>query len=73
MIDTTAFGDLRNGQGSLGILPPEAILEKHLPCRADQDVFALGHLILLIVSKDPYKSHNMWLSRVSALDALSPL
>lgn len=69
--DTAAFGDLRNGQGSLGVLPPEAILEKHLPCRPDQDVFAMGHLIFLLVAKNMYKSHNMWLSKVGALGALS--
>ena len=71
IIDSAAFGDLRKGHGSLGITPPEAIVEKYMPCRPDQDVFAVGHLILLIVTKRRYKNYNMFLSRVGALSVLS--
>ena len=71
VIGTAAFGDLRKGHGTLGITPPEAVLEKRIRCRPDQDVFAVGHLILLMVTKRRYKSHNMFMSRVSALCVLS--
>lgn len=35
-----------------------------LPCQPDEDTFALGHLLLLVVSKSCFKSHNIVLNAV---------
>ena len=66
-INVEAFGDLCKGHGTLGSMPPEALLEKHLPCRPEQDVFAMALIILQIASKAPYKSCNMFFNKVSAI------
>eukprot|EP00903_Cladosiphon_okamuranus_P020825 g19125.t2 len=58
-----AYGDMRGGQGTTGGLPPEAMLCREVPCEASQDVYALGHLILLTFTKHEWKGHNMWLSK----------
>eukprot|EP00904_Undaria_pinnatifida_P007790 jgi/Undpi1/4140/HiC_scaffold_16.g07507.m1 len=58
-----AFGDLCKGHGTLGSMPPEALLEKHLPCRPEQDVFAMALIVLQIASKPPYKSRNMFFNK----------
>ena len=71
VVDAAAFGDLKKGPGTLGVTPPEAVLEKRMRCRPEQDVFAMGHLVLLMVTKQRYESHNMFLNRVSALCVLS--
>eukprot|EP00903_Cladosiphon_okamuranus_P020823 g19124.t1 len=49
--------------GTTGGLPPEAMLCREVPCEASQDVYALGHLILLTFTKHEWKGHNMWLSK----------
>ena len=66
-INVEAFGDLCKGHGTLGSMPPEALLEKHLPCRPEQDVFAMALIVLQIASKPPYKSRNMFFNKVSAV------
>ena len=64
---TTAVGDIRFGQGTLGSKPPEAMQGRHVPCSADQDVFALGCLFLLAVSKPAVKAYNIFASPVGGV------
>ena len=61
---------MREGQGTIGGRAPEGMMRRKVPCEASQDVYALGHLILLTLSKAEFKSHNMWVSKVGAHVAL---
>jgi len=40
---------------------------RHVPCSADQDVFALGCLFLLAVSKPAVKAYNIFASPVGGV------
>ena len=66
---TAAFGDERQGHGTLGIMPPETMSELRTPCRADQDVFSISHMFLLVLMKDHLKRSNMFLHEVGVFDA----
>lgn len=55
---------MREGQGTIGGRAPEGMMRRKVPCDPSQDVYALGHLILLTLSKEEFKRHNMWISEV---------
>ncbi|CAM9745710.1 unnamed protein product, partial [Hapterophycus canaliculatus] len=57
-----AFGEIKKGEGTIGGRPPEGTLDRRLPCEASQDVFALGHMVLLTLTKLEWKNSNMWVS-----------
>lgn len=61
-----AHGDMRQGHGTTGGRAPEGMLRRKVPCEASQDVYALAHLLLLVVTKLEYKRDNMWVSKVGA-------
>lgn len=61
----SAVGQLRRGQGTIGYTPPEVMLGDLLPCAPNQDVYALGHMMLVLFAKRAYKSANMFTSNVS--------
>ena len=64
-LNRAAFGDMKQGEGTIGGRPPEGTLNRRVPCEASQDVFALGHMVLLTFTKSEWKSINMWASVVS--------
>ena len=58
--------ELRRGQGTPGFIPPEAAFTA-VESTVKQDLFSLGHVILLVLAKAgiPHDG-NIFLSRVSA-------
>lgn len=62
--ETTAAGDVRYGQGTLGSKPPEAMRGPKPLCRPDQDTFGVGHLLLLAAFKQHLKRHKIFASPV---------
>lgn len=59
-----AEGDIRNGQGTVGYTPPEAMYDM-VRAKFNQDIFALGHTALVLLVKNQYRRHNMMCCDVS--------
>ncbi|CAM9512618.1 unnamed protein product [Ectocarpus sp. 4 AP-2014] len=58
-----AHGDMRRGQGTIGGQVPEGMMSREVACEPSQDVFALAHMVLLTLTKNEWKSSNMWFSQ----------
>ena len=52
-------------------MPSKIISELRTPCRADQDVFAAAHMLLLDVVKDNLERQNRFLNKVVVFGATS--
>ncbi|CBJ32107.1 conserved unknown protein [Ectocarpus siliculosus] len=63
-----AHGDMRRGQGTIGGQVPEGMMSREVACEPSQDVFALAHMVLLTLTKDEWKSSNMWFSQAVQTD-----
>ncbi|CAB1119284.1 unnamed protein product [Ectocarpus sp. CCAP 1310/34] len=63
-----AHGDMRRGQGTIGGQVPEGMMSREVACEPSQDVFALAHMILLTLTKNEWKSSNMWFSKAVQTD-----
>lgn len=59
-----AVGDDRWGGGTYGYTPPEAVFGM---CSAgpEQDAWALGHMLLLMLTKPQFRTSNMFMHSVS--------
>ena len=64
-----ALGDETQRKGTPGIMAPETMNERRTPCRANQDVFAMSHMLLLVVAKDGIKRDNLFLHEVGVVKA----
>ena len=62
-----AFGDETQRKGTPGIMAPETMNERRTPCRANQDVFAMAHMLLLVVAKDGIKRDNLFMHEVGVV------
>ncbi|CAM9855739.1 unnamed protein product [Ectocarpus sp. 6 AP-2014] len=63
-----AHGDMRRGQGTIGGQVPEGMMSREVACEPSQDVFALAHMVLLTLTKNEWKSSNMWFSQAVQTD-----
>ncbi|CAM9181257.1 unnamed protein product [Ectocarpus sp. 8 AP-2014] len=63
-----AHGDMRRGQGTIGGQVPEGMMSREVACEPSQDVFALAHMVLLTLTKNEWKSSNMWFSKAVQTD-----
>ncbi|CAN0308498.1 unnamed protein product [Ectocarpus sp. 12 AP-2014] len=59
---------MRRGQGTIGGRVPEGMMSREVACEPSQDVFALAHMVLLTLTKDEWKSSNMWVSKAALCD-----
>lgn len=62
--DRAALGEVRNGEGTSGYMPPEAMLGMKVKSHSNQEVFSFAHLLWLTFSKQEFKQYNMFLGKV---------
>ena len=65
--NTKAIGDIRQGEGTIGGKPPEAILGSQVRAHPSQDVHAVGHFVWQTFCSPELFSQNVWLNPVSGL------
>ena len=65
--NTLAVGDMRQGEGTIGGKPPEAVLGSQARAHPSQDMHAVGHFVWRTFSSPELFSQNVWLNPVSGV------